>query len=162
MASEFIAQVRNSMRLRGYSFSIEKTYLFWIRRFIYFTEMQHPKDVDVGKIGEYLTCLASERHVSVNAQKVVLNSLVYLFQKYLKREVGDLGFKLASKQRQLPTVLTSREVGQILNKLAGRNRLIIKLLYGSGLRVLGCMQLRIQDIDLSHYAGVTSPLDLLP
>lgn len=139
MASEFIAQVRNSMRLRGYSFSIEKTYLFWIRRFIYFTEMQHPKDVDVGKIGEYLTCLASERHVSVNTQKVVLNSLVYLFQKYLKREVG-----------------------QILNKLAGRNRLIIKLLYGSGLRVFGCMQLRIQDIDLSHYAGVTSPLDLLP
>lgn len=124
--------------------------------------MQHPKDVDVGKIAEYLTYLASEQHVSVNTQKVVLNSLVYLFQKYLKREVGDLGFKLASKQRQLPTVLTSREVGQILNKLAGRNRLIIKLLYGSGLRVFGCMQLRIQDIDLSHYAGVTSPLDLLP
>jgi len=152
MASEFIELVRNDIRLRGYSFSTEKTYLLWIRRFIYFTNMQHPREVDIGKIGEYLTYLACERHVSVNTQKVALNALVYLFQKCLKREVGDLGFKLATKQRQLPTVLTQREVGQILGQLSGRNRLIIELLYGSGLRVSECMQIRIQDIDLDRYA----------
>jgi site-specific recombinase XerD len=145
MASEFIELVRNDIRLRGYSFSTEKTYLLWIRHFIHFTNMQHPREVDISKIGEYLTYLACERHVSVNTQKVALNALVYLFQKCLKREVGDLGFKLA-------TALTQREVGQILGQLSGRNRLIIELLYGSGLRVSECMQIRIQDIDLDRFA----------
>lgn len=150
MGSKFLESVRQNMRLRGYSLSTEKTYLLWIRRFIHFTGGEHPQSVSTKKITTYLTYLATERHVSVNTQKTALNALVYLFEKYLKREVGDLGFKLAVKQRQLPTVLSPALVGQILSKLSGRNRLIIELLYGSGLRVSECLRLRVQDVNLDR------------
>ena len=148
--SAFIESVRGNMRLRGYSLATEKTYLLWIRRFIHFCDLQHPQTVDVTKIEEYLTFLATEYNVSVNTQKVVLNSLVYLFEKYLKRKVGDLGFKLASKQRSIPVVLSKLEVQLILNQLVDRNRLIIELLYGSGLRVEEGLSIRLQDIDIDR------------
>lgn len=111
MGSKFLESLRQNMRLRGYALSTEKTYILWIRRFIRFTGDEHPQKVDLGKITAYLTYLASERHVSVNTQKTALNALAYLFEKFLKREMGDLGFKLAVKQRQLPTVLSPSQVG---------------------------------------------------
>ncbi|MCB1671634.1 MAG: integron integrase [Gammaproteobacteria bacterium] len=152
MASQLLKDIRADMRLRGYSLATEKTYLLWIRRFIYFTGTQHPAEVEVDWITRYLTYLASECHVAVNTQKVVLNSLVYLFEKFLKREVGNLGFRLASKQRSLPSVLSPGEVSQILSCLDGRNKLIIQLLYGSGLRVGECLRLRVQDVNLEYRA----------
>ena len=148
--SEFIESVRGNMRLRGYSLATEKTYLLWIRRFIRYCEFEHPKDVELVKIEQYLTHLATEWNVSVNTQKVVLNSLVYLFEKHLKRPVGDLGFKLASKQRHLPEVLGKEQIQRILDQLLDRNRLIIELLYGSGLRVEECLSIRLQDIDIER------------
>ena len=132
MSGEFIEKVRADIRLRGYSFATEKTYLLWIRRFIYFTGKQHPSTVEVTEIQSYLTHLATKGHVSANTQKVALNSLVYLFEKYLRRKVGDLGFKLATKQRTIPSVLSIGEVAEVLNQLEGRNKLIVQILYGSG------------------------------
>ncbi len=154
MDDKFIESVRDNIRLRGYSIATEKTYILWIKRFIYFIDNQHPLKVDTSRIKDYLTYLATKGHVSINTQKTALNALVYLYQKVLKREVGDLGFKLATKQRTLPTVLTPREVQLILSQLSGRNRLIIGLLYGSGLRVSECLRLRVQDIDLDSFAIV--------
>lgn len=150
MGSQFLESVRQEMRLRGYSMSTEKTYLLWIRRFIYFTGNQHPKEVEVCQIGSYLTYLAVKRHVSVNTQKTALNAIAFLFEKFLKREMGDLGFKLATKQRSLPAVLHSDEVRLILSHLDVRNKLIVQLLYGSGLRVSECLRLRVQDIDFDR------------
>jgi integron integrase len=152
MPSQFLADVRSDIRLRGYSFATEKTYLLWIRRFIYFTDKQHPAEVDVSEITRYLTYLAVECHVTANTQKVALNALVFLFQKYLKREVGDLGFRLATKQRSVPTVLSVSEVTRIINVLKNRNRVIVSLLYGSGLRLGECLRLRVQDVDLERMA----------
>jgi len=152
MAGEFLEEVRSNMRLRGYSLSTEKTYLLWIRRFIHFTGNEHPSTVHMSQIGSYLTYLAVKRGVSVNTQKTALNALAYLFEKFLKREMGDLGFKLANKQRTLPIVLSVDEVRLVLIQLSGRNKLILQLLYGSGLRVGECLRLRVQDIDLSRFA----------
>tara|TARA_R100001143_G_C3359251_1_gene134497 strand:+ start:4749 stop:5708 length:960 start_codon:yes stop_codon:yes gene_type:complete len=152
MGSAFIESVRRDMRLRGYSYATEKTYLAWIKRFIYFCGKQHPADVPLDEITNYLSHLAADRHVSVNTQKLALNALVYLYQKFLKIEIGDLGFKLASRQRYIPTVLSPNEVKLILEKLKGRNKLIVQLLYGSGLRVNECLRLRIMDIDLEKGA----------
>jgi integron integrase len=152
MASKFLEELRDDIRLRGYSMSTEKAYLLWVRRFIYFTGNQHPANVDVGQITAYLTYLAVQRKVSPNTQKVALNALVFLFQKHLKREVGNLGFTLARKQRYLPTVLTVDEVRKVLAQLEGRNKLIIQLMYGSGLRVSECLRLRVQDVDLNRSA----------
>lgn len=98
----------------------------------------------------FLSMLANERHVAVNTQKVALNALVFMYHKVFNQQLGDLGFTLASKQRSLPTVLSPKEVAGILEQLNGRNRLIIELLYGSGLRVSECLRLRVKDIDLDR------------
>lgn len=113
---------------------------------------KHPANVDVSEITRYLTYLAVECHVTANTQKVALNALVYLFQKHMKREVGELRFRLASKQRTLPSVLTRSEVASILAQLEGRNKLIMQLMYGSGLRVSEVLGLRVQDVDLQRLA----------
>lgn len=150
MASPFIESIRREMRLRGYSIRTEKTYLFWIKRFIYFINKQHPRDVGATSVTAFLSMLANDRHVAVNTQKVALNALVFMYHKVLTQPLGDLGFKLATKQRTLPTVLTPEEVAAILANLDGRNRLIIELLYGSGLRISECLRLRVKDIDLQR------------
>ncbi len=82
----------------------------------------------------FLSWLAVEKHVAINTQKVALNAIVFLYHKVLNLPLGELGFTLASKQRTLPIVLSPTEVARIINKLEERNRLIIEILYGSGLR----------------------------
>ncbi len=150
--SPFIETLQRDMRLRGYSISTERTYLTWIKRYIYYCKKQHPADVPLEQISNYLTYLAADRHVSVNTQKVALNALVFLYQKHLQIEVGDSGFKLATRQRYIPTVLSPNEVKMIIDELEGRNKLIVQLLYGSGLRVTECLRLRVFDIDLGKCA----------
>lgn len=152
MASQFLEGVRTGMRMRGYSLSTEKTYMLWIRRFIHFTSNSHPSVVPLSQIEAYRSYLAVKQGVSVNTQKTALNALAYLFEKHLKREMGDLGFTLANKQRTLPGVLSVDEVRAVLAELSGRNKLIIQLLYGSGLRVGECLRLRVQDVDLDRFA----------
>ncbi|NKB31479.1 MAG: integron integrase [Pseudomonadales bacterium] len=152
MVDEILEAVRRDIRMRGYSMGTEKTYTLWIRRFLFFSKSANPMEIPTSKITEYLSYLATERNVSVNSQKVVLNALVFFFEKHLKREVGDLGFTLATKQRYLPVVLTREEVRSILDQLEGRNCLIIELMYGGGLRVSEALEIRNQDIDLERGA----------
>lgn len=102
------------------------------------------------EVTQFLTFLANQRNMAINTQKIALNALAYLYQKHLHHELGDLGFCYATKQRHLPTVLSASEISLILNELDGRDRLIIELLYGSGLRVSECLRLRIQDIDIDR------------
>ena len=147
MRSPFLTSVRDDMRQRGYSLATEKTYILRIKRYIYFCDKQHPREVGPERIKDYLTFLAVKWHVSANTQKVALDALVSLYNKHLRMSVGDLHFTIASKQRQLPTVLSQDEVGRVLHQLQGVNRLIGFMLYGSGLRVSECLSLRVQDID---------------
>lgn len=152
MPSPFLESVRAEIRLRGYSMATEKAYLGWTRRFIYFIDKRHPESVGAGEVKAFLTWLAVEKQVAVNTQKSALNALVFLYHKVLKRELGELGFTLATRQRYLPTVLNPGEVQRILNHMRGTPRLVVKLLYGSGLRVSECLRLRVQDVDLEHFA----------
>ena len=92
--------------------------------------------------------MAVKWQVSANTQKVALNALAFLYNKHLGIELGDLGFTLAARKRYLPSALTPGEVGLILQRLKPRDKLIIQLLYGSGLRITECLRLRVQDIDL--------------
>lgn len=152
MGSTFLQGLREDIRTRGYSLATEKTYTLWIKRYIYFCDYRHPADVGPEKIKEYLTHLAVNCHVSSNTQKVALNALVFLYQKYLRIPVGDLGFTLARKQRSLPTVLTQKEVGLILSKMKSVCKLVGLMMYGSGLRVSECLAKRVQDINLERKA----------
>lgn len=150
--SPFMEMVRGEIRLRGYSIRTEKSYLFWIKQFILFHHKRHPTAMGNSEVKQFLTWLAVKRHVAVNTQKVALNALVFLYQKVLKQELGELGFSLATKQRQLPSVLTPTEVAMIFQHLRGRDRLIIELLYASGLRITEALRLRVQDIDFDLHS----------
>lgn len=152
MPSPFIEALRRDIRLRGYSMRTEKSYLYWVRAFIRFNQRRHPSDMGAAEVKEFLSYLASERNVAINTQKVALNALVFLYHKFLRVELGELGFTLATKQRSIPVVLTPVEVSLILKNLSGQKRLMIQLLYGSGLRVSECLRLRVQDVDLDRLA----------
>ena len=156
MASPFMTEVQAALRLRGYSLRTEKSYLHWIRRYIRFIKLRHPSEAGDAEVKAFLTALAVERHVAVNTQKVALNALVFLYSKVLERPLGELGFSRASKQRNLPIVLSSEEVVSILAELDEENRLLVKLMYGSGLRISECLRLRVQDIDLTN-SGLVVP-----
>ncbi len=141
MSSPFLSRVRSVCRLRGYSLRTEDTYIYWIKQFIYFTGKRHPADCGPKEVEEFLTYLAVVRHVAINTQRLALNALVFVYRHVLDQDLGDLGFSLATKQRQLPSVLTPSQIRRILEFLDGRNKLIFEILYGSGLRISECLRL---------------------
>jgi integron integrase len=148
--SEFLESVRQEIRLRGYSIRTEKSYLYWIKQFILFSNKQHPILMGQKEVKAYLSWLAINKNVAVNTQKSALNAIVFMYSKCLKVELGDLGFTLATKQRQLPVVLEPVEVANILSFLPAHIHTIISILYGSGLRVNECLRLRVQDVDFKN------------
>lgn len=150
--SPFLETVRENIRLRGYSLRTEQTYLHWIRRFILFNGKKHPQDMHAVEVRDFLNWLANKRNVAINTQKVALNALVFLYKHIVQHELGDLGFTQAAKQRFLPVVLTPQQVLSIIEQLNGHHKLIVSLLYGSGLRISECLRLRVQDIDLTNFS----------
>jgi integron integrase len=150
--SDFLESVRKEIRLRGYSIRTEKNYLYWIKRFILFNNKQHPSLMGQKEVKDYLSWLATNRNVAINTQKSALNALVFMYSKCLKIELGNLGFTLATKQRQLPVVLEPYEVTSILSFVSDHIHTIISILYGSGLRVNECLRLRVQDIDFTNHS----------
>ncbi|MEM7359879.1 MAG: integron integrase [Pseudomonadota bacterium] len=148
--SPFLESVRRTMRLRGYSIRTEHSYLYWIKYYIRFHKWKHPKDMGNQEVIAFLDHLASDRNVTASTQRVALNAIAFLYNKVMDQPLRDLGFKLASKPRYLPTVLTPDEVLSVFEKLQGIHRLIVEVMYGSGLRVSECLGLRLQDIDFDQ------------
>ena len=145
--SPFINKLRRNMRLRGYSIRTEHSYLHWILDFIRFHNRQHPADMNKTHVIKYLEYLANDRLVSANTQRIALNALAFLYNKYLDQPLGKFDFLKSARPRYLPAVLTMNEVQEVLDNLSGIHRLIVELMYGSGLRVSECLRIRVQDID---------------
>lgn len=152
MSSPFLDSVRSEIRLRGYSYQTEKTYITWIKKYIYFIHKRHPKDCGPEEVKAFLSWLAKNRGVAINTQKLALNVMVFLYGTVLKQPLGELDFSLARKQRHLPTVLTPVEVARIIEHLPAREQLIAQLLYGSGLRISEALRLRVQNVDYTRDA----------
>lgn len=147
-ASPFLSSIRRHMLVRHYSKRTINTYLYWIKYFIIFNQKQHPSSLGPEQVEVFLTFLAAERNVSAATQSIALNALVYLYTNILNKPIGELGhFRRASRQRKLPIVLTMEEVSSLLNELQGVHRLMTALLYGSGLRRIELVRLRVKDID---------------
>jgi integron integrase len=143
--------VRESIRVRHYSLRTEKTYIGWIRRYISFCGRRHPRDLGQLEITTFLTHLAVDRKVSASTQNQALQSLIFLYCEVLQMELPDLGQVVrASKATHLPTVLTREEVQRVFAHLEGRSRLVVGLLYGSGLRLSEVLTLRVKDLDLQR------------
>ncbi|MEM6301141.1 MAG: integron integrase [Pseudomonadota bacterium] len=140
-------QLRRHMREAGYAWKTEKTYIEWIRRFIYFHGKQHPKALSELHVEQYLSYLAVDRNCSPATQRIALNALVYLYVKFLGVELNNVQFSKAKLKRRLPVVLVHAEVLQILDHLGDKHRLMVELLYGCGLRLNELLNLRIKDLD---------------
>src|SRR5690606_18625774 len=113
--------------------------------FIRFNGRVHPETLDASAVDRYLSHLAVRRGCAVNSQKTALNAVVYLFHKFLKKDLGELSFTNSHRQQRLPTVFSHDEAMAIIGKLHGTFRALASLMYGSGLRVMEAVRLRVQD-----------------
>ena len=148
-------QVRDVTRLKHYSLRTERTYCGWITRFIRFHRMRHPTEMSEAEVAQFLTHLARSGNVSASTQNQALSALLFLYKEVLKQEIGWLqNVERAKKRARLPVVLTRDEVHKVFAHLHGTARLMAGLLYGSGLRLMECVRLRVKDIDFG-YARIT-------
>lgn len=144
-------QVRAVIRVNRYSIRTEKSYWYWIRFYIRFHQMKHPKDMGPNEVNEFLTWLAVNRNVAAATQAQALNALVFLYSKVLDMPLGEIGSVVRSKKpKRLPVVLTHDEAMAIIEHLKEPYRLLASLMYGSGLRVTEACRLRVKDIDFSN------------
>ena len=143
--------VRRRARERRYSRRREEAYVHWIRRFVIFHDRRHPRDLGVEDVRAFLSALAAEHHVAPSTQNQALCALVFLYDHVLLAPLGRIeGIVAARRPRRVPVVLSPREVGLILNELSDPFRLCATMMYGSGLRVLECVSLRVKDVDLDR------------
>ena len=149
---ELLTRIVRTLRVRNYSRSTEFTYLTWSVRFLWFLKGTPDKDISDHHVREYLEYLAIERRVSPNTQKQALNALAFLFKFGLERELGNIGdFVKAKATKRLPVVLSKQEARLVLAQLTNPKHLLMTgLLYGSGLRLMECVRLRVQDIDFDY------------
>ncbi len=145
-------QVREVLRYHHYAYRTEKTYCQWIRRFIFFFGGQtHPRDLDTTCIERFLSDLAVNGEVSVSTQRQALNALVFLYDKVLNINLdGKIQHIRSKKKIKLPTVLGKQEIRQFFRHIDGIHALMAKLLYGSGLRLMEGVRLRVKDIDFDR------------
>ncbi len=152
---KLLDRVRDVTRLKHYSLRTERTYCDWIERFIRFHGMRHPAEMAEPEVGEFLTDLARVGNVSASTQNQALSALLFLYKEVLKQEIGWLKqVERAKKPARLPVVLSRDEVHKIFAHLHGTARLMAGLLYGSGLRLMECVRLRVKDADFA-YARIT-------
>jgi integron integrase len=152
-SSPFLNEVSKAIRVRHYSIRTEQAYVGWTRRFIVFHGKRHPRDMGAAEVGEFLSHLAVAGNVAASTQNQALNALVFLYKAVLDQPLGDLHSVVrAKKPRRLPVVLSHNEVRSILANLDGIHWLVACLLYGSGLRLMECMRLRVKDLDFEHRA----------
>lgn len=140
-------QVRYLMRQRNMAWSTEKTYVLWIKRYIYFHDKKYPKDMGAAEVDAFLSHLAVERNNSPTTQAIALNALVFLYKQFLNQELGKLYYHPAARRSHIPVVFSHSEASRIIDQLSGTVKLMCQIMYGSGLRVMECSRLRIKDID---------------
>jgi integron integrase len=139
------------MRMRHMSARTEEAYVAWIRRFIFFHGKRHPDKMGESEITAFLSHLAVNAHVAASTQNQALAALLFLYQRVLGRDLAWLANLVHAKvPERLPLVLSRGEVSAVLDRMAGVAALMATLLYGSGLRVLECAELRIKDLDFER------------
>lgn len=149
-----VDQIQEVMRYKHYSRRTEQSYIHWIKRFIFFHNKKHPKDMGKDEIVQYLTHLAVNKKVSPGTQNLALSAILFLYRDVLKLELPWLGnFERAKKQTRIPVVLTRDEIKALLAQFEGTYWLMFSLMYGCGLRLMECVRLRVKDIDF-HYKQI--------
>lgn len=148
---KFLDQVRAVLRFKHYSIRTEESYVDWIRRFILFHGKRHPAQIGEDEVSAFLTDLATEGRVATSTQNQALSALLFLYKEVLKQPLGQLApVERPQRKPRLPVVFTKAEAKAVLANLKGTYRLMGDLLYGSGLRLMECMRLRVKDVDFGY------------
>jgi len=144
-------KMRNALRLRHRSLSTEKTYLIWLRSFKAFVGEKQPDQLHGRDLQDFLSHLAVEQKVSPSTQNQALNAIVFFYRHVLDKNIDqELSAVRAKQRRHLPVVLTMKEVQNIFDRMSGTSKLMAMLIYGGGLRLQECFQLRVKDLDLEQ------------
>ena len=143
--------MRGKIRLKHYSIRTEQAYADWIKRFILFFDKRHPRDLGATDVEKFLTHLAVEGKVAASTQNQAKSALLFLYREVLEIELPWLdNVERAKAPKRLPVVLTRQEVQAVLSRLQGTQWLIASLLYGTGMRIMECLRLRVEDVDFSR------------
>ncbi len=149
--AKLLDQIRHAVRTRQYSIRTERTYIYWVRQFVRYHSMRHPRELGEQDVAAFLNHLAVRRNVAPNTQRTALNALVFLFVHVLGRsDFTVTGYRFAQKPRKLPVVLNRLELDAIFEALEGIPRVCARLMYGSGLRVMEAVRLRVHDVDFDR------------
>ncbi len=148
---KLLDQVRDAIRRKHYSLRTEDSYVHWIKRFIYFHDKRHPRDLGETEVTTFLNYLARERNVASSTQNQALSAVLFLYKEVLGTPLAWLdGLDRAKRPARVPSVLTAAEVQRLLARLEGTKWLIASLLYGAGLRLRECLKLRVKDVEFSY------------
>jgi integron integrase len=143
-------QVRAAIRTKHYSPRTEEAYVYWVRQFILFHNKQHPLQLHEPEIASFLQHLAINKAVAASTQNQALNALVFLYGMVLKQPIGKLpNIVRAKRPRRLPSVLRQEQVERLFAAMRGQSSLMARLLYGAGLRLTECTNLRVKDVDFT-------------
>ena len=152
-SSPFLDEVRAAIRVRHYAIRTEQAYLDWVRRFVLFNGKRHPRDMGADEVRAFLTHLAVDGNVAPSTQNQALNALVFLYRYVIESPLGEIpGIVRANRPPKLPVVLSRDEIGRVLAGLSGVYWLVACLQYGSGLRLMESVRLRVKDLDFEHRA----------
>lgn len=146
-------QAREALRVKHYAIRTEQAYVGWIKRFLRYHGNRHPHDLGGAEVAAFLTYLAVDQHVAASTQNQALSALLFLYREVLKQELHyPIDTVRAKESQHLPAVLTKDEARRVIAQLSGIHQLLAKLLYGSGLRLLECLRLRVKDLDFERRA----------
>lgn len=150
-APKLLDQLRDKVRLKHYSLSTERQYLHWAKRFILFHDKRHPKDMGPAEVEAFLTHLAVDGNVSASTQNQALSALLFLYREVLDQDLPWLQDVVRAKRpARLPVVLTQTEVAAVLERMQGTYGLMARLLYGTGMRLMEVVRLRVKDVDFER------------
>ena len=147
---KLLDQMSDCLRTQHYSARTEQSYVEWVRRYILFHQKRHPKDMGAPEVKAFLTHLALERKVAASTQNQALSALLFLYREVLNQPLSGIDAVRARQPGRLPTVLTKSEATRVLNAMTGTPQLMARLLYGSGLRAMECLRLRVKDLDFEQ------------
>src|SRR5438093_6725610 len=148
---KLLDRVRWRLRAKHYSIRTEEAYIDWIRRFILFHRKRHPNEMGEKEISAFLTHLAVEKNVSASTQDQAFSALLFLYQQVLEQKLDFIdNVQRVTRPAKLPVVFTPAEARAVLMQLKGDYRLMAELLYGSGLRLMECVRLRVKDVDFGY------------
>jgi integron integrase len=155
LSKRLLDQVRERARYLHYSLGTEKVYLYWVRFFIRWHGLRHPRDMGAPEVEAFLAMLATERKVSTSTHNQALSALLFLYREVLGVQLPWLeNIRRPAYKRRIPTVLTPQEVTTVLALLDGQVGLLARLLYGTGMRLMEGLRLRIKDVDFDRHAIV--------